>query len=189
MPGVGQGPPNPAACLTRASSRFFACPAPRPLLFSNPAAGKDGQPAPSKYDLVANLVHEGKAGQGQGTYRVHVHRKASEGWLGAQGAASCGWLGAQGAASCGWLGAQGAASWVTALVGRWRLCCAAGSSQRGWLLVGGHGCRSSPALALFCCLPQVEEQWYEVQDLRVTEVLPQMVALSETYAQVYELKQ
>lgn len=36
---------------------------------------------------------------------------------------------------------------------------------------------------------QVEGQWYEVQDLRVTEVLPQMVALSETYLQVYELQQ
>lgn len=35
---------------------------------------------------------------------------------------------------------------------------------------------------------QVEDVWYEVQDLRVTEVLPQMVALSETYLQVYELK-
>lgn len=47
-------------------------------------AGKDGQPAPSKYDLVANLVHEGKAGQGQGTYRVHIHRKARLGraWYG-----------------------------------------------------------------------------------------------------------
>jgi U4/U6.U5 tri-snRNP-associated protein 2 len=30
--------------------------------------------------------------------------------------------------------------------------------------------------------------WYEVQDLRVSDVLPQMVALSETYLQVYELK-
>ncbi len=29
-----------------------------------------------------------------------------------------------------------------------------------------------------------EDVWYEVQDLRVTEVLPQMVALSETYMQV-----
>ncbi len=36
---------------------------------------------------------------------------------------------------------------------------------------------------------QVEDVWYEVQDLRVTDVLPQMVALSETYLQVYELKQ
>ena len=54
-----------------------------------------------------------------------------------------------------------------------------------------------PTLCLSLCLPptnqptnqpQVEEQWYEVQDLRVTEVLPQMVALSETYLQVYELK-
>jgi len=32
-------------------------------------------------------------------------------------------------------------------------------------------------------------QWYEVQDLVVTDILPQMVALSETYFQVYELKQ
>ena len=31
--------------------------------------------------------------------------------------------------------------------------------------------------------------WYELQDLRVSEVLPQMVALSEAYLQVYELKQ
>jgi len=33
-----------------------------------------------------------------------------------------------------------------------------------------------------------EEQWYEVQDLAVTEVLPQMVALSEAYLQVYECR-
>jgi len=33
-----------------------------------------------------------------------------------------------------------------------------------------------------------EDAWYEVQDLRVTDILPQMVALSETYMQVYELK-
>jgi U4/U6.U5 tri-snRNP-associated protein 2 len=62
----------------------------------------------SKYDLAANVVHDGKAGGG--TYRVHVHRKS-------------------------------------------------------------------------------EDSWYEVQDLRVTDILPQMVALSETYMQVYELKQ
>ncbi|KAK9811833.1 hypothetical protein WJX72_010978 [[Myrmecia] bisecta] len=35
---------------------------------------------------------------------------------------------------------------------------------------------------------KVEDTWYEVQDLRVVEILPQMVALSETYMQVYELK-
>uniref|UniRef100_A0A7S0R5S7 Ubiquitinyl hydrolase 1 n=1 Tax=Chlamydomonas leiostraca TaxID=1034604 RepID=A0A7S0R5S7_9CHLO len=61
----------------------------------------------TKYDLVANLVHDGKANEG--TYRAHVHRK-------------------------------------------------------------------------------VEEIWYEVQDLRVIDILPQMVALSEAYFQVYELK-
>ncbi|EFJ52408.1 ubiquitin-specific protease 39, partial [Volvox carteri f. nagariensis] len=59
----------------------------------------------SKYDLVANLVHDGKADSG--TYRVHVHRK-------------------------------------------------------------------------------VEDIWYEVQDLAVQDILPQMVALSEAYFQVFE---
>jgi hypothetical protein len=34
----------------------------------------------SKYDLVANIVHDGKAGQGQGAYRVHVQRKVEETW-------------------------------------------------------------------------------------------------------------
>lgn len=35
---------------------------------------------------------------------------------------------------------------------------------------------------------KVERIWYEVQDLRVTEVLPQIVNLSETYMQVYQLR-
>ena len=35
---------------------------------------------------------------------------------------------------------------------------------------------------------QGEDTWYDVQDLRVTDVLPQMVALSETYLQMYELR-
>ncbi|GLC41126.1 hypothetical protein PLESTB_001794200 [Pleodorina starrii] len=61
----------------------------------------------SKYDLVANLVHDGKADSG--TYRVHTHRK-------------------------------------------------------------------------------VEDIWYEVQDLAVQDILPQMVALSEAYFQVFELR-
>ncbi len=34
----------------------------------------------------------------------------------------------------------------------------------------------------------MEENWYEVQDLRVTDILPQMVALSESYMQLYELQ-
>ncbi|MEW5319670.1 MAG: hypothetical protein WDW38_010810 [Sanguina aurantia] len=68
---------------------------------------KDGSSQPSKYDLIANVVHDGKAGEG--TYRVHVHRKA-------------------------------------------------------------------------------EGIWYELQDLSVIDILPQMVALSEAYFQVYELK-
>jgi U4/U6.U5 tri-snRNP-associated protein 2 len=60
------------------------------------------------YDLVANIVHEGKAGAG--SYKVHVYRAA-------------------------------------------------------------------------------EGVWYEVQDLSVIEVLPQVVALSEAYMQVYQLRE
>ncbi|XP_017185725.1 uncharacterized protein [Malus domestica] len=62
----------------------------------------------SKYDLIANIVHDGKPGEG--SYRVFVQRKS-------------------------------------------------------------------------------EEQWYEMQDLHVSETLPQMVALSETYMQIYEQHQ
>ena len=32
----------------------------------------------SKYDLVANILHDGKAGEG--TYRAHIHRKSEEAW-------------------------------------------------------------------------------------------------------------
>lgn len=62
----------------------------------------------SKYDLIANMVHDGKPGEG--SYRVFVQRKS-------------------------------------------------------------------------------EELWYEMQDLHVSETLPQMVALSEAYMQIYEQKQ
>ncbi|XP_071693487.1 uncharacterized protein [Rutidosis leptorrhynchoides] len=63
---------------------------------------------PSKYDLIANIVHDGRPGEGP--YRVFVQRKS-------------------------------------------------------------------------------EELWYEMQDLHVAETLPQMVALSETYMQIYEQQQ
>ncbi|KAL9254034.1 Ubiquitin carboxyl-terminal hydrolase 39-like protein [Drosera capensis] len=62
----------------------------------------------SKYDLIANIVHDGKPGEG--SYRAFVQRKS-------------------------------------------------------------------------------EEQWYEMQDLHVSETLPQMVALSEAYMQIYEQQQ
>ncbi|XP_006660614.1 U4/U6.U5 tri-snRNP-associated protein 2-like [Oryza brachyantha] len=66
---------------------------------------KDNEKLRSKYDLIANIVHDGKPGEG--CYRVFVQRKS-------------------------------------------------------------------------------EEAWYEMQDLHVTETLPQMVALSEAYMQIYE---
>lgn len=69
---------------------------------------KENQKLRSKYDLIANIVHDGKPGEGY--YRVFVQRKS-------------------------------------------------------------------------------EELWYEMQDLHVSETLPQMVALSETYMQIYEQHQ
>ncbi|XP_076899728.1 uncharacterized protein LOC143553671 [Bidens hawaiensis] len=65
----------------------------------------EGEGSHSKYDLIANIVHDGKPGEG--SYRVFVQRKS-------------------------------------------------------------------------------EELWYEMQDLHVGETLPQMVALSEAYMQIYE---
>ncbi|KAF5762263.1 putative ubiquitinyl hydrolase 1 [Helianthus annuus] len=72
-----------------------------------PLPSKEGEEerVRSKYDLIANIVHDGKPGEG--AYRVFVQRKS-------------------------------------------------------------------------------EELWYEMQDLHVAETLPQMVALSEAYMQIYE---
>lgn len=40
--------------------------------------GANGQPVPSKYNLVANVVHDGKAGGG--TYKCHIHRAVEDAW-------------------------------------------------------------------------------------------------------------
>ncbi|KDP30594.1 hypothetical protein JCGZ_16247 [Jatropha curcas] len=69
---------------------------------------KENERLRSKYDLIANIVHDGKPKEG--FYRVFVQRKS-------------------------------------------------------------------------------EELWYEMQDLHVSETLPQMVALSEAYVQIYEQQQ
>ncbi|XP_058080338.1 uncharacterized protein LOC131228591 isoform X2 [Magnolia sinica] len=69
---------------------------------------KENERLRTKYDLIANIVHDGKPGEG--FYRVFVQRKS-------------------------------------------------------------------------------EELWYEMQDLHVAETLPQMVALSEAYMQIYEQQQ
>jgi hypothetical protein len=45
-------------------------------------AGPNSQPLPSKYDLIANVVHEGKAGQqtGGAPYKVHIQRSVEKTW-------------------------------------------------------------------------------------------------------------
>lgn len=79
---------------------------PLPVSDNNNNKGKEIVEHKGKYDLVANVVHEGKAGEG--VFKMYAYRG-------------------------------------------------------------------------------VEGLWYEIQDLRVTEVLPQMVALSEMYLQVWKL--
>ncbi|CAB4284411.1 unnamed protein product [Prunus armeniaca] len=69
---------------------------------------KENESLRSKYDLIANIVHDGKPGEG--SYRIFVQRKS-------------------------------------------------------------------------------EELWHEMQDLHVSETLPQMFALSETCMQIYEQQQ
>jgi U4/U6.U5 tri-snRNP-associated protein 2 len=66
---------------------------------------KKGPPISAKYDLVANISHEGLPGANNGTYKVHVVNKGNE-------------------------------------------------------------------------------QWYQIQDLIVEEIMPQMIFLSESYVQV-----
>ena len=50
-----------------------------PVHRGHAGVGGAGEPT-SKYDLVANLCHDGKAGEG--TYKVHIHRKKEELWCG-----------------------------------------------------------------------------------------------------------
>lgn len=54
-------------------------------------AGPNGQPVPSKYDLIANVIHEGKAGQqtGGAPYKVHVQRSVEKTWYEVQVGTCC----------------------------------------------------------------------------------------------------
>lgn len=38
-------------------------------------------------------------------------------------------------------------------------------------------------------LHKATNQWYEMQDLHVTSILPQMITLTEAYIQIYEQQQ
>lgn len=49
-----------------------------PLPTSSAAPGKEEERVRSKYDLTANIVHDGKPGEG--SYRVFVQRKSEELW-------------------------------------------------------------------------------------------------------------
>lgn len=96
----------------------------------------------SKYDLIGNIMHDGKPGEG--FYRVFVQRKSEELWYKIQLI-------------------SGIPQFVTHPIKSW-FC--------------------ARLLMIFFFFSR-----YEMQDLHVTETLPQMVALSETYMQIYEQQQ
>ncbi|NWU43515.1 SNUT2 protein, partial [Hylia prasina] len=86
------------------------------------------------YDLIANIVHDGKPSEG--SYRIHVLHHVSV------------------------------------------------PSSGG--LRGPRGPPESP-----CPLPgrQGTGKWYELQDLQVTDILPQMITLSEAYIQIWKRRE
>ena len=45
------------------------------------ATAVTGEPLGSRYDLVANITHEGGPGAGKGVYKIHLLNKAKEQWL------------------------------------------------------------------------------------------------------------
>ncbi|XP_037964253.2 U4/U6.U5 tri-snRNP-associated protein 2 isoform X2 [Plutella xylostella] len=58
-------------------------------------------------------------------------------------------------------------------------------------LVGNILHDGTPEKGTYRChvLHKPTQQWYEMQDLHVTSILPQMITLTEAYIQIYELKQ
>lgn len=111
----------------------------------------------SRYDLLANIVHDGKAGEG--SYRCHIHRKVHF-------------------------------PAVLCHVFQHIVCDrACYLSKRQYICLCHAAVHNDLQMEGLCvAYLQVEENWYEVQDLRVTDVLPQMVALSESYLQLWSLR-
>lgn len=91
------------------------------------------------YDLVANVVHDGKPNEG--AYRIHVLHHVS---------------------CCSRLGK---------LVRLWPVCVTYGFSCTELIFFFFH-------ISL-----QGTGKWYEMQDLQVIDILPQMITLSEAYIQ------
>jgi len=130
--------------------------------------GKSGQEVPSKYNLVANICHEGK--HMEGTLKVHVHRKSEDTWY---------------VCLCPSVSID---VFVSASVRE-------GPQRHLRGLAEAHSPHRrlprrasdfhSEGFGVFSCW------WlgrYEVQDLNVTDILPQQVVLSEAYMQIYELQ-
>jgi U4/U6.U5 tri-snRNP-associated protein 2 len=49
--------------------------------FSGAVIEPQNRPASTKYNLVANVCHEGKPGVGAGTYKVYVQSHGREQWF------------------------------------------------------------------------------------------------------------
>ena len=68
-----------------------------------------------------------------------------------------------------------------------RVRCGSKSTRQRKGASWGGGSTGMPGTWSVFVQRRVEDLWYEVQDLNVTEVLPQVVALSEAYLQCYEV--
>jgi len=116
-------------------------------------AGKGGAPLPSKYDLIANIVHEGSRTSAQtGSYKLHVQRQSEQQWYEVQDLV---------------------VNDILPQVGN-----ECGSAAHPVVLAAMR-----LAVACKCCM---------ASSSTLTGITPclllQMVALSEAYMQVYELK-
>lgn len=135
-----------------------------------------GQQMRSKYDLIANIVHDGKPGEG--SYRVYVQRKSEETWYSTVLFGHLLLLWENLLLYCSAVEVEEA---VVVL-----FCSFACKSQQAGgeaLLNKCLGCGSNGSVVVYLCL---HVRRYELQDLHRIETLPQMVALSEAYIQFYE---
>ena len=51
----------------------------------DPAAGVPSDPLATRYDLIANITHEGQAGPGKGAYKIHLLNKVQDERRGSEG--------------------------------------------------------------------------------------------------------
>jgi U4/U6.U5 tri-snRNP-associated protein 2 len=123
----------------------------------------------TKYDLVANICHDTLSSQSV-TANLTTYSSAKQSRSGGGGLVVPGTTTQQNASTAGSSGAQtGAQAAANAAAG--------GASVAAVLANGSYRIH---------VLNKATGQWYEIQDLHVSETMPQLIGLSESYILVYE---